>query len=294
MTCFSHALRRLGWRCAAAVLLVPFPALAADPQNYQLGLSEPVSPLAVAQAAFHDNLLMPILTGIVLLVLLLLVYVSWRFSARRNPNPSKTTHNTLLEIAWTAAPVLILLVILFPSLRVLYQSADVSNPEMTVKVTGHQWYWSYAYPDHEGIEFDSMLMARTEEEAREMNVRRLMDVDNPLVVPTGTRIRMLFTSADVLHNWAVSEFGIRMDTVPGRLNEQMLIIPEGREGQYYGFCSELCGVDHSFMPISVRAVTRAAFDSWVQSGGQTAVAGVPQPDVPALPQSGETVAVLAD
>lgn len=244
------------------------PAFAADPHNYQLGLSTPVSPVAKMQVGFHNDLLLPIITVIVLVVLGLLVYVCWRFASGRNPTPSRTTHNTTLEVIWTAAPIAILLVMLFPSLNLLYKSAEITEPEMTVKVTGYQWYWSYEYPDHGDMVFDSMLLARTATEAEEMGVRRLMDVDNPLVIPTGTNIRMLFTSGDVLHNWAVSEFGIRMDTVPGRLNEAMLMIPEGSEGQYYGFCSELCGVDHSFMPISVQAVTREEFDAWAQTAQQ--------------------------
>lgn len=250
---------------AAAFLgLSQVSAFAADPQNYQLGLSTPVSPDAVDQIWFHNDLLLPIITIITIFVLILLVYTCWRFSEKRNPTPSKTTHNSLLEVAWTLIPVLILVAIAPFSLRLLYQSDDTSAAEMNIKIIGHQWYWSYEYPDHGDIAFDSLIMARTHEEAEEMGVKRLMDVDQPMVIPTGTEIRLLMTSGDVIHNWAVSEFGIRVDTVPGRLNEESFMVPEGKEGIYYGFCSELCGIDHAFMPIAVKAVSKEDFAKWVE------------------------------
>ncbi len=253
-------MRRLAWT-AVPLVLTSFAARAADPINWQLGFSEPVSPIAIEQVWFHNDVLMPIITAITILVTLLLIYVCWQFSAKRNPVPSKTTHNVLLEIAWTLIPVLILVAIAFPSLRILYMSDDASDAEMTLKVTGHQWYWEYSYPDHGDFSFEAFMVP---EDELENGQRRLMDTDLPVVIPTGTKIRLLLTSDDVIHNWAVSEFGVRLDAMPGRLNEAPIMVPEGKEGTYYGFCSELCGKDHAYMPIMVKAVSKADFEIWVK------------------------------
>ncbi|MTI11335.1 MULTISPECIES: cytochrome c oxidase subunit II [Curvivirga] len=249
---------------AAGLVGMASMALAADPVKWQLGLSEPVDPAAVDQIWFHDDILMPLITAISVFVLVLLIWVCIRFNSKANPTPSKTTHHVLLEVAWTMLPILILAALAFPSLRLLYKSDDVSEADMTIKIIGHQWYWEYEYPDDGGFAFDSFIEARTFEEAEEKGVKRLMDVDNAMVVPTGKNVRLVMTSADVIHNWAVSELGVRMDTVPGRLNEEGFIIPEGKEGIYYGFCSELCGKDHAFMPIAVKAVTQAEYAQWVK------------------------------
>ena len=248
-------------------------AWGSDPRPYQLGFADPVAPDAVMQIEFHNQLLLPITTVIVLIVVALLWYVCYRFSEKRNPVPSKVTHNSVLEVVWTLIPVLVLAVIVFPSLRVLYASAAVPDAGLTLKVTGHQWYWSYEYPDEGVASFDSTLLARTEEDAQRLGVRRLMDVDNPVFVPTGVTVRLLLTSGDVIHNWAVSELGVRTDAVPGRLNEEAFLIPEGKEGVYYGFCSELCGVDHSYMPIVVHAVTQQEFQEWLRQKQPPAVGG---------------------
>lgn len=256
--------------CVKAVLLLGTlmtmagVANAADPQPYQLGLAEAIDPAAMDQVWFHDDILMPLITVISVFVLVLLIVVVVKFNAKSNPTPSKTTHHVLLEIVWTMAPILILAALAFPSLRLLYKSDDISQADMTIKIIGHQWYWEYEYPDDGGFAFDSFLITKDFDEAKELGVKRLMDVDNQMVVPTGKHIRLIMTSADVIHNWAVSELGVRMDTVPGRLNEEGFIIPEGNEGVYYGFCSELCGKDHAYMPIAVRAVTQAEYDAWVK------------------------------
>jgi len=252
-------MRLLAWT-VATLGLTSIAARAADPVNWQLGLSDPVSPVALEQIWFHDNLLMPIIIAVTVLVTVLMAYTCWRFSAKRNPVASKTTHHALLEVAWTLVPILILVGISFPSLRLLYMSDDTTDAEMTLKVTGHQWYWEYAYPDHGDFSFEAFMVP--EDELQE-GQKRLMDTDVPVVVPTGTNIRLLLTSGDVIHNWAVSELGVRLDAVPGRLNQAPFMIPEGKEGVYYGFCSELCGKDHAYMPIMVKAVTKAEFEAWV-------------------------------
>ena len=251
-------------------------ASATDPQPWQIGFPEPASPVAKMMADFHNLWLTPVIIFIAVFVLLLMIYTCWRFSEKRNPVPSKTTHNAMLEVVWTGIPVIILLVLLFPSLKLLYASDDLSGAEMTVKITGHQWYWEYEYPDHGGFYFDAYLEARTAEEAEEYGVKRLLDTDNAVVLPINTKIRLQFTSADVLHNWAVSRLGVRVDTVPGRLNEAPVEIDQ--VGRYYGFCSELCGVDHAYMPIMIDAVTPEEFEAWVaEAQEEFAVRGDVQP-----------------
>lgn len=235
-------------------------AFAAQPEPWQLGFQPAASAVMEAVRDFYD-LLFVIIVAIAAFVLALLVYVMVRFNAKRNPVPSKTSHNTFLEMAWTAIPVVILVVIAIPSFRLLYFQKTVSEAEMemTVKVIGYQWYWSYEYPDHGDIAFDSFIV---EEEDLEPGQLRLLEVDNRLVVPVDTNIRLLVTADDVLHSWAVPAFGIKIDAVPGRLNETWVRIE--REGVYYGQCSELCGVRHGYMPVAVEAVSKDAFASWVE------------------------------
>jgi len=237
-------------------------ALAAKAEPWQLGLPVPVTPLARQMADFHNYWLMPIITVITVFVLLLLLYVCWRFRESANPVPSKTTHNSLLEVLWTGIPVLILVVMAFPSLKLLYATDAVEDSEMTIKIVGHQWFWEYQYPDHGNFYMESRLLAATHEEAAEQNVVRLMSTDEVLVLPVDTKIRFQMTSADVLHNWSLSDFGVRMDTVPGRLNEAWTLVE--RTGTYYGFCSELCGEAHAFMPIQVEVVSKEDFVVWVE------------------------------
>lgn len=207
---------------------------------------------------FHD-LLMVIITGIVLIVLGILAYVIFRFNARRNPVPSKTTHNTLLEVVWTAVPILILVVIAIPSMRLLYYEEAAGPADMTLKVTGKQWYWTYSYPDHGGFTFDSLPVADADLQPGQP---RLLAVDNPVVVPVGAIVKVEMTSDDVIHNWAIPSLGLKKDATPGRLNQTWF--RADTEGVYYGQCSELCGVNHYFMPIQVVAVSPEKFDAWVK------------------------------
>jgi len=232
-------------------------AHAAGPQPWEIGFQPAASPVAERIHEFH-GLLLVIITLITLLVMGLLIYIIFRFNEKRNPVPSRTTHNTVLEVIWTAIPVLILVIIAVPSFKLLYFMDRTHDPEMTLKVTGHQWYWTYTYPDNGGFTFDSMLVA---DEDLKKGEKRLLTVDNRVVLPVGTNIRLLMSSTDVIHDWAVPAFGIKLDTVPGRINETWVRIT--REGTYYGQCSELCGVNHGFMPIVVEAVSKEAFKKWV-------------------------------
>jgi cytochrome c oxidase subunit II len=225
---------------------------------WQMNLQDAASPL---MERIHDfnNFLMVIQLLIVLLVLGILAYVIFRFNAKRNPVPSKTTHNTLLEIVWTAVPIVILVIIAIPSMKLLFYSDRTEDYEMTLKVTGHQWYWSYAYPDQGDFTFDSILVPA---EDLEEGQPRLLTVDNRVVLPVDTNIQVLISSDDVIHDWAVPSLGMKIDATPGRINERWVRI--NQEGTYYGMCSELCGVNHGFMPIQVEAVSKEAFAEWVK------------------------------
>ncbi|HAY49867.1 MULTISPECIES: cytochrome c oxidase subunit II [Thalassospira] len=232
-----------------------------QPEPWQLGLQEPVSPVAVEGHEFFI-LLTWLMTIITVIVLLLLLYVLFRFSAKRNPVPSKTTHHTLLEVVWTVVPVLILLVIAIPSFRLLYFADRVEDADLTLKIIGKQWYWTYEYPDNGNFTFDSLMI--DEETAVAEGKNRLLDVDNPVVLPVDQNIRLIMTSDDVIHNWAMPSLFIKLDAVPGRLNETWTRIPAEYAGTtFYGQCSELCGVNHAYMPIAVKAVTMEEYEAWV-------------------------------
>lgn len=239
----------------AVILSAPAFAVDGSASPWEMWYQPSASPVMDRIESFH-HLLMWIITGITVLVLGLLVYVAIRFNAKANPVPSKTTHNTLLEVAWTAIPVLILVVIAVPSFKLLYFMDRYKNPDMTLKVTGNQWYWSYNYPDS-GISFDSFIVPS---DKLKKGQPRLLTVDNPVVLPVNTNIQILGTSSDVIHDWAVPRFGIKMDVIPGRTNETWVRIE--KTGDYYGQCSELCGKDHAFMPIAVRAVSKEQYDKW--------------------------------
>ena len=232
-------------------------AYADQPVPWQMGFQPAATPVMERIQSLHE-LLLVIIVAITVFVLALLVYVAVRFNEKANPVPSKTTHNTMLEVVWTVIPIIILVVISVPSLKLLYYMDKTHNPEMTLKVTGHQWYWSYEYPDNGGFTFDSVLV---DEDDLEEGQTRLLTVDEEVVLPIDTDIRILLASDDVIHNWAVPSFGIKIDTVPGRTNETWVRI--NREGVYKGQCSELCGVNHGFMPISVTAVSKEAYKVWV-------------------------------
>lgn len=228
-----------------------------QPAPWQINLQDAVTPVMENIHSFNF-LLITIITAITLFVLVLLVIVAVRFNERANPVPSKTSHNTMIEVAWTVIPVLILVLIAIPSFRLLHLELNIPKPDLTVKVTGHQWYWSYEYPDNGGFGFDSYMVA---EKDLKPGQPRLLAVDNEVVVPINKNIRIQVTAADVIHSFAVPSFGVKIDAMPGRLNESWFKIT--REGVYYGQCSELCGRDHAFMPIAVRAVSEADFNAWV-------------------------------
>jgi cytochrome c oxidase subunit 2 len=223
-----------------------------QPSPWEYKLQPSGSPVMDNITSFH-NVLLVIITVITLFVLGLLVTVMVKFNARANPVPSRTTHNTLIEVAWTLIPVLILVGIAVPSFRLLFLELDVPKADLTVKVTGKQWYWSYAYPDNGKFEFDSLIDKDKQP--------RLLGVDNEMVVPVNKVIRVQITGADVIHSFAVPAFGIKIDAIPGRLNETWF--KAEKTGMYYGQCSQLCGKDHAFMPIAVRVVSDQDFAAWV-------------------------------
>ncbi|HEY4774104.1 MAG TPA: cytochrome c oxidase subunit II [Xanthobacteraceae bacterium] len=233
-----------------------------QPSEWQLGLQLSASPVMDDIQWFH-NFLLWIISAITAFVLLLLVIVMVRFNARANPQPSRTTHNTLLEILWTAIPVLILVVIAIPSFKLLFFQLHTPPADLTVKATGKQWYWSYTYPDHGKFEFDSLMV---QDQDRKADQPRLLAVDNEMVVPVNKVVRLQVIGADVIHAFTVPSFGIKIDAVPGRLNETWF--KATREGIFYGQCSELCGKDHAFMPIAVRVVSEQAFATWVEQARQ--------------------------
>jgi cytochrome c oxidase subunit II len=252
-----------------------------QPSPWEIGLQNAASPVMESIVSFHDFLLY-VITAITLFVLALLLYIIVKFNAKANPTPSRTTHNTLLEVAWTVLPVLILTVIAVPSFRLLFTQLDIPPADVTVKATGKQWFWSYSYPDAGGFEFDSLLLSDKE---RKPDQPRLLAVDNEMVVPVNKNIRVITTGADVIHAFAVPSFGVKIDSIPGRVNETWFRAT--REGVYYGQCSELCGKDHAFMPIAVRVVSDADYTAWVDQAKKkyasdtgdrsTAVAAAGQP-----------------
>jgi cytochrome c oxidase subunit II len=232
-------------------------AWAAEPQPWQLGFQPAATPVQARLEAFN-NMLLVIIGLITAFVLGLLLYVIVRFDHRRHPVPTTTSHNTIIEITWTIVPVLILVIIAVPSFKLMYYMDRVPNPQMTIKVTGHQWYWSYEYPDQGGLAFDSNLV---QEADLKPGQPRLLTVDNPLVVPTDTNVRVLITSTDVMHLWFVPSFGAQEYAIIGRVNETWFRVNE--PGVYRGQCDQLCGINHAFMPIEVRAVTKDEFQRWL-------------------------------
>ena len=233
-----------------------------QPAPWEWTLQQSGSPVMDNIVWFH-NFLFVLITLITLFVLALLVIVVVKFNAKANPVPSRTTHNTLIEVAWTLVPVLILVGISVPSFRLLFLELDIPKADLTVKATGKQWYWSYAYPDNGKFEFDS-LMAQDKQP-------RLLGVDNEMVVPVNKVIRVQTTGADVIHAFALPAFGVKIDAIPGRLNETWF--KATKTGMYYGQCSELCGKDHAFMPIAIRVVSDQEFASWVEAAKKKFASG---------------------
>ncbi len=266
---------RIGRRLAgvailAAVTMTAGTALAAmgQPADWNLNLQDSASPVMDDIHKFHGFLLV-VITVITLFVLALLLTVMVRFNARANPTPSRTTHNTLIEVVWTVVPVLILLSLVFPSFKLLFKELDVPKADLTIKATGKQWYWTFAYPDDGKFEFDSLLAC--DEKREKCATPRLLAVDNEMVVPVNKVIRVQTTGADVIHSFSVPSFGIKIDAIPGRLNETWF--QATHEGMYYGQCSQLCGKDHAFMPIAVRVVSEQAFNDWVDQAKKKFAAG---------------------
>ena len=244
---------------AVAMSQVAFAELG-QPAPWEYKLQESGSPVMDHIEWFH-NWLLAIITVITLFVLGLLIAVMVKFNAKANPVPSRTTHNTLIEVAWTLIPVMILVGIAIPSFRLLFQELDIPKADLTIKATGKQWYWSYAYPDNGKFEYDSLLAC--DETRTKCQPPRLLSVDNELVVPVNKIVRVETTGADVIHSFAVPAFGIKIDAIPGRLNETWF--QATKVGMYYGQCSELCGKDHAYMPIAVRVVTDQEFATWIEA-----------------------------
>lgn len=246
-------------------------AAASEPMPWQMGFQPAASPTAERIDILNEVLLI-IIVATVVFVSGLLLYVIWRFAEKRNPTPSKTTHNTFIEVVWTVLPVIILMVIAIPSFKLLYFADRVEDAEMTVKAIGRQWYWSYEYPDYGNFTFDAIMVP---EEELEPGQKRLLETDLSVVLPVDTDIRLLITASDVLHAFALPAFGIKLDAVPGQVNETWVRI--NRPGTYYGQCSEICGTGHSYMPIKIVAVSKADFESWVEQAKEE-FARVDEPD----------------
>src|SRR5690348_10190583 len=236
---------------AAAVAWADFP------RPWEIGMQAPATPVKDRLSAFHDELL-AIIFLITLFVLGLLLYVIIRFRHQRSPVPTRTSHNTVVEMLWTVVPVLILVIIAIPSFKLMYYVDRVPNPDMTIKVTGHQWYWTYEYPDQAGLSFDSNLIPEADLKPGQ---KRLLDVDNPLVVPVDTVIRVYITGTDVIHSWFVPSFGVQEYAIVGRLNESWMKVEH--PGVYYGQCNQICGVNHAFMPIKIEAMAKGDFERWL-------------------------------
>ncbi len=285
---------------AFTAALFPSAALAQEgqPVDRQIGLQDSVTPIMDSIIVFHNGILMWIISAIVLFVTLLMIYIMFRYNARANPTPSKTTHNVAIEILWTVAPIVILIVIAVPSFGVLadqetipdgerkYLGANIFSfgdvempaPGLTIKATGVQWNWEYDYVDYDGADYSSFMLNDEERLAEKPSEPRLLATDFDLVIPVDTTVRVQVTATDVIHAFAVPSFGIKIDAVPGRLNETWF--NARKTGMFYGQCSELCGKDHAFMPISVRVVSKEEFATWieaVQANGVAEAASVLSP-----------------
>lgn len=257
--------------------LIALPAFAFEPKPTELGLQAAASPNMVRLHGFHDNILMIVITGIVVFVFLLLLWVAIRYNAKANPVPSRTTHNVPLEIVWTLAPVLILLLIAIPSYKLLFYLDRTATPDMTLKISGYQWGWTYAYPEHEGLEFNADMIADNEidQYVPDGKGRRMLETYNPIVLPTEKNIQILTTASDVIHSWTIPALGVKKDAVPGRTNETWVRITD--PGVYYGQCSEICGIRHASMPIAAYAVPFEEYEQWIAcvTTGEAAKADFP-------------------
>ncbi len=244
------------------LMLFGFSAQADEVGNavpWQINFQQAATPVMEKLIGLH-NYLMVIVALVVAFVTALLIYVGVKFHHSNNATPSKTTHNTMIEVIWTIIPTMILISIFIPSIKIHYYMDKAVAPDMTIKVTGHQWYWEYEYPDNGGFSYLSNIKEKKDLRAGDVH---LLSVDNPVVVPVGAKVRILLSAADVIHSWAVPSFGLKVDAVPGRLNETWFQVK--KPGVYYGQCSELCGIKHGFMPIEIHAVEQSVFDAWAIS-----------------------------
>ncbi len=240
------------------LLIWPSAVLANEPKDWQLGFQKSASKGMDDIVWFHDYMLVPIITAITAFVLFLLLYVCVRYRASKNKVPSTTSHNTLIEVIWTLVPCLILIVMAVPSFKVLYSQDEIPKADVTIKAIGYQWYWGYEYPD-ENIIFDSYMV---DEKDLKENQPRLLAVDNAVYVPVNKVIKVMITANDVLHAWALPSFGVKRDAIPGRINETWF--KADRTGTFYGQCSELCGIKHAFMPITVNVVSLDEYNKWLE------------------------------
>jgi len=268
------AATKVGLATLAAMISVQAHAgdlLLGQPTPGAISLQPAASIMKHQAIAFHDYLLLPIIVFISLFVLALLLICIVRFNRRANPTPAKFSHNTAIEIAWTGIPVLILMVIAIFSFRLLYAYHNMPKPDLTVKATGYQWYWGYAYPDQKIDEYTSNVL--TEADAKAAGKPYLLGTNNPLIVPVHKTVRVIVTGADVIHDFALPAFGLKTDAVPGRVNETWFNAEQ--IGTYYGQCDQLCGVNHAFMPIEILVVTQPEFDAWVAQQHAPAPAAAP-------------------
>ena len=239
------------------LFLIPTHLFADQPRDWQLGFQDAASQSMYEIVSFHNSILLPIIIAISVFVLFLMAYACFRFRESRNPNPSKTTHNVAIEVLWTLIPCLILIVMAVPSFKILYSQDTIPKSDVTIKAIGYQWYWGYEYPD-ENIIFDSYMI---DDEDLKPGQPRLLAVDNEVIVPVNKVVKVLITANDVLHAWALPAFGVKRDAVPGRVNETWF--KADRVGTFYGQCSELCGIKHAFMPITVKVVTEEEYQEWL-------------------------------
>ncbi len=263
--------------------------LMGQPTPKGIGLQPAASALKHDAHFFHDVILMPIIVAISLFVLGLLIWVVVRYNKKSNPVPAKWSHNTLVEVVWTVVPVLILMFIAVFSFKLLFAYHNMPKPDLTVKAVGYQWYWGYEYPDQQVGEFVSNMLP--EDEAKAKGVPFRLAATEPMVVPVGKTVRVLVTGADVIHAFALPAFGLKTDAIPGRVNETWFNAE--KVGTYYGQCSELCGVDHAFMPIEIKVVTQAEFDAWVASKGGSTAPAVAAPTAPAAPAAADAASPVA-
>ncbi|MBB5691293.1 cytochrome c oxidase subunit II [Roseomonas alkaliterrae] len=276
---------------AAVFAVLAAPAMAQGmvgaPTSWGMGLQESGGPIKDAIAGFNA-LVFGIIVAITIFVFVLLVWCVWRYRAEVNPTPSTTSHNTMLEVAWTVVPVLILIVIAIPSFRLVYYQDRTPNADLTISVQGRQWYWNYTYPDHGNFTFDSYPLAEDQLPPNQRHLFRLA-VDNELVIPVGANVRVLTTGRDVIHSFFVPSLGVQKYTIPGRTLETWM--RADREGVYYGQCNQICGTNHWFMPIAVRAVSREEFDRWVAEARQRFARADEEPAIAAPAAPADTVQI---